>query len=126
MVRRKTINRRKIIGNLKLMEKLKYGDDYIDIYYLVLVLSLVGGAFSGGVGFILLPLFFFYLAAAQLYSGIGLAIWTWEWHWTWEYKLVAKYTKERQPDLFYLNVISAIAIGIALSTMGIGIYLSTR
>jgi hypothetical protein len=90
---------------LNIMEKLKYGDDYTDILFLVQLLIILVAVFSGGLGLILFPLFFFYLAAVQLYSGIALNFLQleWEWKWNWERKVVAKYTKVRQPILFYLS-----------------------
>jgi len=90
---------------LKLMAKLEYSRDYTIISMLVLVapalvLLLLRSLFAFGV----LPVVYFYETALQLYSGIALN--------NWGGKMIAKYTKEGQPFLFYLNVITCFVMGV--------------
>jgi hypothetical protein len=99
------------------MEKLEYGEDYTEYFYLFGPVMLGVALISGGLGLIILPLFLFYLVAVQLYSGIGLSMA--HWGWSWNRKVIAQYTKDRQPDLFYLNVIICIVMGIASSFLAV-------
>jgi O-antigen/teichoic acid export membrane protein len=119
--RRKPKSSRSILSKLKLMEKLEYGQDYTEIFLLLwvvmLVLSLLGA-------FILLPLFFFYWAALQLYSGIAFNVGGW--NWKQDRKLIAKYTKESEPSLFYLSVGMCFVMGVFLSVPMAIMFLSMR
>jgi hypothetical protein len=108
---------RKRRRNLKIIEKLKYGDDYTDILFLVQLIIIVVVVLSGGLGLIFLPLLSFYLAAVQLYSGIALNFLQMDWKWTWERKIIAIYTKKREPSLFYLTVSLCLFAGIVFSVV---------
>jgi hypothetical protein len=122
MGRTKNTTKRKSLRNLKIMEKLKYNEDYTEYFYLFGPVVLGVAIISGGVGLVLLPLFFFYLAAVQLYSGVALNMWNWGWGWNG--RVVAKYTKDGQPDLFYLNVVPCILLGVIVLSVIVEIFLS--
>lgn len=126
MGRRRSATRKKTSGKLNILVKLEYGEDYQDLWYLFLLVTLVAAAFTGGLALILLPLSFFYLAAIQLYSGIGLSISRPMLGWNWSYKMVALYKKEQQPGMFFLNVATCIFMGVILSLAGLGMFLSIR
>ena len=121
--RKKPKSSRSILGKLKLMEKLEYGQDYSEIFFLmcivIITLSLLGA-------FIIVPLFFFYLAALQLYSGIAFNTVELEWKWNWDRKLIAKYTRESEPSLFYLSVGMCLVMGVFLSVPMSIMFLSMR
>jgi hypothetical protein len=120
--RRKPKSKRKFLGNLKLMEKLEYGQDYTEIFLLLFVVMFALSFFSA---FITLPLFFFYWAALQLYSGIAFSVGGWGWR-TRNEKMIAKYTKESEPSLFYLSVGMYFVMGVFLSAPMSIMFLSMR
>ena len=119
--RKKPKSSRSILGKLKLMEKLEYGQDYTEIF-LLLFAVMFALSFIGA--FITLPLFFFYWAALQLYSGIAFNMGGWGWN--RNRKLTAQHTKESEPTLFYLSVGLYFGMGVFMSLAILAAFLSTR
>ncbi len=98
---------------LQLMVKLQYGEDYSGFFWLGIFVTIGVFIVCRPIAWIASPLFFFYLAALQLYSGIGLGIWDVLWAGRGKYApIIAKYRRGFEPTLFYVNVYICLFLGI--------------
>ena len=106
---------------LKLMVRLQYGKNYVGLFYLFLLVTSIAFVIRVAIAWIVPPLFLFYLAALQLYSGIGFDILGLLLNIHYFPKFTAKYRRENEPALFYVNMGFFVFLGVVLS---IGLFVS--
>ena len=96
------------------------GEDYtILIVLLFVVMVAFFSLFSPRYAIMSFSFSYFLLAAWQLYSGIALTMLN------WNKRFVAKYTQDREPSLFYLNMAVCFVMGIVAFMMSMAIPISS-
>ncbi len=103
----------------KIIPVLIEGEDY-SIIFILLVMAIVAlfALFSPKYVFVGVSFVFFLFAVWQFYSGIALTMLG------WDKRLVAKYKQDREPSLFYLNIIVCFCIGLFTFVMSLAMIVS--
>lgn len=108
---------------LKLMARLQYGENYSGLLYLCVLLTVFVLILRGMIALIIPPLFFFYLALVQFYSGIGFDVLGLFLSRRYDPKLIAKHKREKESILFYFSIGYCLVIGIVMS---VGLFIANN